>query len=165
MTTPGGDRKGSTTVKQLRQKALKMREREGSPLRSGISFCNRLMLRVDDSAWLCVTIASFMEQHCLFPFGTNSSLGANIDDNLYLIPAMTYTSILILSSTVYTLRFLLQYWKYRRYKTVAPQKTKWTMRHFPKVAGVAGLIILERVIYRHTSTFALGLELVILKVR
>jgi hypothetical protein len=91
--------------------------------------------------------------------------GANPDDNLYLIPAMTYSSILVLSSTLYTLRFLLQCWKYRRYKTVASQKTKWTMRHLPKVMGVAGLVILERVVYRHASTFALGLELTILKVR
>jgi hypothetical protein len=112
-----------------------------------------------------VTIASFLELHCLFPFGLAVGEGADVDDYLYMVPAITYSMILVLTFTLYVLRFGLQCWMYRRYKSVAPTTpTAKMLRHIPRIFAVAAMITLERILYRHASGFALGLELTIIKV-
>jgi len=92
-----------------------------------------------------------------------------LEDYLYLVPAATFSFTLILSSGVYVLVFLLQCYRHRRrgggaIRTAESRRLNFTVRNFPRVAVIAGLIVLERIIYRHAYPFALGLELVLLKV-
>ena len=87
-----------------------------------------------------------------------------IDDYLYLIPAMTFTVVLALSSGVYMLYFLFQLHPRHRRRGIELRRLNVTFRYFSRVATIAGLILLERIVYRHAYPFALGLELVLLKV-
>ena len=93
-----------------------------------------------------------------------------LEDYLYLVPAATFSFTLILSSGVYVLHILLQCYRHRRrggggIRTAESRGLNFTVRNFPRVAVIAGLIVLERIIYRHAYPFALGLELVLIKVR
>jgi hypothetical protein len=93
----------------------------------------------------------------------------SLEDYLYLIPAATFSVVLFLSSGIYVLVFFLQCYRHRRrgrggIRTAESRRLKFTVRYFPSVAIIAGLIVLERIIYRHAYPFALGLELVLLKV-
>lgn len=87
-----------------------------------------------------------------------------VEDSLYLIPAMTYTSILVLSSALYLLRSIIQLLNRRRYIADVSPQSGMTLRNLPRIAIVAGLIVLERIVYRQAYSFALGLELTLLKV-
>ena len=93
-----------------------------------------------------------------------------LEDYLYLVPAATFSFTLILSSGVYVLHILLQCYRHRRrggggaIRTAESRGLNFTVRNFPRVAVIAGLIVLERIIYRHAYPFALGLELVLIKV-
>jgi hypothetical protein len=77
---------------------------------------------------------------------------------------MTYTTILAFSSALYLLRGTIQLIKRRRYVAEASFQSGVTLRDFLRITTVAGLIVLERIVYRHTYSFALGLELTLLKV-
>ena len=79
-----------------------------------------------------------------------------------MIPAVTYSTLLLLSGALYVLRGLLS--SRKRSSDTSYQRTTLSSRSFSKIASVAGLIVLERIIYRHASSFALGLELTVLKV-
>ena len=87
-----------------------------------------------------------------------------IEDYLYLIPAMTYTTILALSSALYLLRVIIQLMNRRRYVADISPQSGMTLRNLSRIAIVAALIVFERIIYRHAYFFALGLELTLLKV-
>ena len=117
--------------------------------------------------YVVVTILAFGAKYCLFPFGRTLSVDRGltwVEDNLYLIPAATFAAILCLSSSVYVLHFIFQCLRRRRRPNTESPRFSVTLRYFPRVAVIAGFIILERIIYRHAYTFALGLELVLLKV-
>ena len=77
---------------------------------------------------------------------------------------MTYTTILALSSALYMLRGIIQLMNRRRYVADVSPQSGMTLRNLPRIGIVAVLIIFERIIYRHTYSFALGLELILLKV-
>ena len=83
---------------------------------------------------------------------------------MYLIPAMTYTTILAFCFALYLLRGIIQLTNRRRYVADISLQSNLTLRNLPRTAIVAGLIILERIIYRHAYSYALGLELTLLKV-
>jgi len=86
------------------------------------------------------------------------------EDYLYLIPAMTYTFLLTLTAGLYLLSGIIQLIKRRRYGKEASSRSNWTLRNLPRIAVVASLIVLERIVYRQSYSFALGLELTLLKV-
>ena len=65
---------------------------------------------------------------------------------------------------LYVIRFILQWILYRRHRGDPPKRPSLSLQTFPRIAVVAGLIILERLIYRYAYEFALGLELTVLKV-
>lgn len=86
------------------------------------------------------------------------------EDYLYLIPAMTYTFLLALSTGLYFLSGIIQLIKRRRYGKEASSRSNWTLRNLPRIAVVASLIVFERIVYRYSYSYALGLELTLLKV-
>ena len=77
---------------------------------------------------------------------------------------MTSTTILALSSALYLLRGITQLLKRQRYGPDVSLQLNMTLRNLPRIAIVAGLIVLQRILYRHAYSFALGLELTLLKV-
>src|SRR5271156_5131206 len=77
---------------------------------------------------------------------------------------MTYTTVLVVTVILYILRFILQWIRYRRHRGDPPKRPSLSIQNFPRIAIVAGLIIIERLIYRYAYEFALGLELTVLKV-
>ena len=83
---------------------------------------------------------------------------------MYLIPSITFTIILALSTGLYLLLVIIQLIKYIRYGSQLSILSSWTLQNVPRIATVAGLIVLERIVYRHAYSFALGLELILLKV-
>lgn len=87
-----------------------------------------------------------------------------VDDGVYLLPAMTYTITFAVSITIYLLRFALQWLSYRRRGGKVPVFPKFTLRDLPRISVVAFFIVLERILYRYTYEFALGVELSVLKV-
>lgn len=87
-----------------------------------------------------------------------------IEDFLYLIPAMSYTTIFLGCIGPYLLRAPPQYIKYRLFGGEMPVLPRLSWNSSLKIITVAGLIILERILYRYAYSFALGLELTLLKV-
>jgi hypothetical protein len=87
-----------------------------------------------------------------------------VDDYLYLLPAMTYSVILALSVALYVLRYILQWFLFRRRGGNAPARPTFTLRDLPRISVVALLIAIERILYRYGSGFALGIELTAIKV-
>lgn len=83
---------------------------------------------------------------------------------MHLLPAITYTTILVVTVILYVIRFILQWILYRRHRGDPPKRPSLSLQNIPRIAVVAGLIILERLIYRYAYEFALGLELTVLKV-
>jgi hypothetical protein len=77
---------------------------------------------------------------------------------------MTYTFLLTLTAGLYLLSGIIQLIKRRRYGKEASSRSNWTLHNFPRIAIVASLIVFERIVYRYTYSFALGLELTLLKV-
>jgi hypothetical protein len=77
---------------------------------------------------------------------------------------MTYTSILVLSSALYLLRSIIQLLNRRRYIADVSPQTGMTLRNLLRIAIIASLMVLERIVYRQAYSFALGLELTLLKV-
>src|ERR1700685_1221706 len=83
-----------------------------------------------------------------------------LEDYLYLVPAATFSFTLILSSGVYVLHILLQCYRQRRrggggIRTAESRGLNFTVRNFPRVAVIAGLIVLARITYRHVYPFDL----------
>lgn len=87
-----------------------------------------------------------------------------IEDYLYLIPAMMFTIILALSAGLYLLRGIMQLVKHRKYGSDVSLRLNLTVHNIPRIAIIAGLIVFERIVYRYAYSFALGLELTLLKV-
>ena len=83
---------------------------------------------------------------------------------MYLLPAITYSTILCVTSFLYILQFVLQFWKYWRGAGEAPSLARVTFPDRSRVFTIAFLIVLERIIDRHANSFILGMELTILKV-
>ena len=79
---------------------------------------------------------------------------------------MSYSTILFISALLYVLRFLLGLRRWRRQTTSGSfrQRIRSSLRNIPRIAIIAGLIVLEHMLYRYTSGFALGLELTVLRV-
>jgi hypothetical protein len=86
-----------------------------------------------------------------------------VEDYVYLLPAMAFSITLVLCTLLYILRFLLQLRRCRQQDDSQP-RSKWSSRGFSRICLVAGLIVLERLLYRYANDFALGLELTVLKV-
>lgn len=77
---------------------------------------------------------------------------------------MTYSITLAVSIAIYVLRYALQWLLFRRRGGKAPVRPKFTLRDLPKISIIAFLIVIERILYRYTYEFALGVELTVLKV-
>ena len=77
---------------------------------------------------------------------------------------MTYTTILVLSTALYLLRGIIQLMRRRTYVANVSLQSGMMLPNLVRIAIVASLIVLERIIYRHAYSFALGLELTLLKV-
>jgi hypothetical protein len=85
---------------------------------------------------------------------------------LYLIPAMQYSFLFLVSGVLYALKYLMEKRRQRRGNGAESSSLSiLNSRHFRRVAIVAALIVLERIVYRHAYFFALGVELSVLKVR
>jgi hypothetical protein len=86
-----------------------------------------------------------------------------VEDHLYLIPAMQFSVLFIACSTLYALKLLIQ----RRRQKVneeSPSQPLLQVRFLRPVGVIAALILVERIVYRHASSFALGVELTVVKV-
>jgi hypothetical protein len=77
---------------------------------------------------------------------------------------MIWSILAVLCVTLYTLRYLLQWWRYRRSGGEAPPLPRVSLRDLPNVVPVAILMVAESALYRYAYQFALGLELNILRV-
>ena len=77
---------------------------------------------------------------------------------------MTFSILAVLCITLYTLRYILLWWKCLRRGGETPVRPKISPRDLQKVLPIATLMIVERALYRYASQFALGLELTVLKV-
>lgn len=77
---------------------------------------------------------------------------------------MTFSILAVLCITLYTLRYILLWWKALRRGGETPVRPKISPRDLQKVLPIAALMIVERTLYRYASQFALGLELTVLKV-
>jgi|SRR5579859_1068330 len=84
-----------------------------------------------------------------------------VEDSLYILPAMTFSVILLGTSVLFFLRYLLLILQRRG----ANPPQGFTLRTFMRVSGIALLIALERILYRYGTSFMLGVELTVLKVR
>lgn len=91
-------------------------------------------------------------------------LGLHVDDYLYLVPAMIFSVLAFLCTSLYTLRHILLWWRYRRGGGESPTLPRLSIRDLPKIVPVAALMVMERALYRYAYQFALGLELNILRV-
>lgn len=80
---------------------------------------------------------------------------------------MTFSIILCLTAGLYLLYGLIHFVKRRRYGQVEGSQRLWnfTLQNAPRIAVIAGLILFERIVYRYAYSFALGLELTLLKAR
>ena len=87
-----------------------------------------------------------------------------LDDFIFILPAVTYSTILFITGLLYCLQYLLHWWKYRRTCGEGPLLAKLGLQNLPKIATIASFIVLERLIDRYANGFNLGLELTMLKV-
>ena len=86
------------------------------------------------------------------------------DDYLYFIPAITYSLILFASTATYVIKFQEQLIRHRRFGSKMPRRPKLFTPDLSRIGVIAFLIVLERIVYRYSYSFALGLELTVLKV-